>query len=146
MNLLFETTISKSVAVVRAGFTEALFVRLAPGLIPFRLERFDGCLKGNEVHILLGPPILRQKWVSLITAEGTTEAGWSFVDEGRILPWPLSYWKHHHRVDKISNDSCRIVDDISYQCSPAFMTPLMKPFLWVVFAVRPGRYKAFFGA
>ncbi len=145
MKIFFETTIPRSVADVRAGFTEELFVQLAPGLIPFRLERFDGCLKGNEVHILLGPPFLRQKWVSLITAEETTQAGWSFVDEGRTLPWPLSYWRHHHRVDTVTGDSCRIVDDITYDCSPALLAPLMKPFLWMVFAVRPRRYKAFFG-
>ncbi len=146
MKLRFETPVARPIEAVRAGFTRELFVHLAPGFIPFRLERFDGCAPGDEVHLLLGPGPFRQRWVSLITAAATNEQGWSFIDEGKVLPWPLNYWKHHHRVDKISADACRIVDDIHYECAPAFLGPLMKPFLWLVFAMRPRRYRDYFGA
>lgn len=144
MNIVFHTPINLPVESVKKGFTQDLFVHLAPGLIPFKLIRFDGCLKGNEVHIALGPSPFAQKWVSLITFEETNTQGWSFIDEGKKLPWPLSYWKHHHRVDKVSETKSLIVDDIKYECSPAFLTPIMKPFLWYVFSIRPKRYRSFF--
>lgn len=142
MKLLFETDIALPFEKVRDQFSRDLFLKLAPALIPFNLKRFDGCKKNNEVHIELGP--LKQEWVSLITFEETNAHGWSFIDEGKVLPWPLKYWKHHHRVDKITETSCRIVDDIQYECSPAFLGPLIKPMLWSVFAIRPGRYRNYF--
>lgn len=144
MKLIFETPIALPFEKIRDRFDQDLFLYLSPPLIPSRLKRFDGCKKGDEVHIELGPSPLSQQWVSLITSDETNERGWSFIDEGKVLPWPLKYWKHHHRVDKISETESMIVDDIQYECAPAFLTPVMKPFLWSVFAIRPARYKNFF--
>lgn len=144
MKLYFETELKLPFEKVRAQFTRELFVYLSPGFIPFNLKRFDGCKKGDEVHIEIGQPPLIQRWVSLITSEETNGSGWSFIDEGKVLPWPLKDWKHHHRVDKVSDTECRVVDDISFECSPAFLTPIIWPFLWSVFAIRPGRYQSFF--
>jgi ligand-binding SRPBCC domain-containing protein len=144
MKLIFKTKISLPFQTIKEHFNQELFVYLAPGIIPFNLKRFDGCKPGDEVHIDLGVAPLKQNWVSIITSDENSEDGWSFVDEGRVLPWPLKYWKHHHRVDKISeNESC-IVDDIIYECSPSFLTPIMKLFFWPMFAIRPKRYKKFF--
>ncbi len=144
MRIYFETPINLPFEKVKDQFNRELFLCLSPDLIPFELKRFDGCKKGDEVHLILGPKGFRQEWVSLITLDETTEKGWSFIDEGTKLPWPLKTWKHQHRVDKVSDSECKIVDDIQYQCSPTFLGPWMKPFLWSVFAVRPGRYKKFF--
>lgn len=144
MKLLFETPVPLPFEKIRDQFNRELFIYLSPGFIPFNLKRFDGCKKGDEIHIELGPAPFRQSWVSLITMEETNASGWSFIDEGKVLPWPLKYWKHHHRVDKITGLQSRIVDDIIYECSPAFLTLLIKPFLWSVFSVRPGRYQKFF--
>lgn len=144
MKLLFKSPVPLPVQKVKDSFNRELFIRLAPPLIPFKLERFDGCVKGNEVHILLGLKPFQQHWVSLITYDGENESGWSFIDEGKVLPWPLSYWKHHHRVDRVSDSSSLILDDIEYRCSPALLSIFMKPFLWSVFAIRPRRYASFF--
>lgn len=145
MKLIFKTPINRPFEKVRDGFTQDLFIYLAPPLIPFRLKRFDGCKKGQEVHIEMSPlPCVKQDWVSVMTFEETNAQGWSFIDEGKVLPWPLNRWKHHHRVDRVDENRCLIVDDISYECAPAFLGPLIKPFLWMVFAIRPGRYKKYF--
>ena len=144
MKLYFETVIDRPFEKVRDGFTKELFLYLSPDLIPSKLKRFDGCKTGDEVQIILGPEFLSQEWLSLITFDETNAQGWSFIDEGKVLPWPLSYWKHHHRVDKLSDTTCKIVDDITYECSPSILSPLVKPFLWSVFAIRPKRYKSFF--
>jgi ligand-binding SRPBCC domain-containing protein len=144
VKLYFETEINLPFEKVRDHFSKDLFLSLSPDFIPFKLKRYDGCKKGDQVHIELGPGKLAQEWMSLITFDETNASGWSFIDEGKILPWPLSYWKHHHRVDKLSSTSCKIVDDIHYECSPAILTFLIKPFLWSVFAIRPERYKKYF--
>jgi ligand-binding SRPBCC domain-containing protein len=144
MKLLFETPIKLPFETVRDKFNRDLFIYLSPPGIPFDLKKFDGCKKGDEVHIDLGFGFLKQKWVSEITFEETNEKGWSFIDEGRILPWPLKSWRHHHRVDKISDTECVIADDIEYECITNSLTILMKPFLWSVFSIRPKRYKHFF--
>ncbi len=144
MKLYFETSISRSFQEVRDRFNKDLFIFLAPQIIPFELKRFDGCKKGDEVHILLGPDALKQEWISLITFEETNENGWSFIDEGKKLPWPLKTWKHHHRVDKVSETECKIIDDIQYECTSGVLDPLIKPFLWTMFFIRPGRYKKYF--
>ena len=141
MKLYFETLINHPWQKIRDGFNQDLFIYLAPGFLPFKLERFDGCKKGDEIHINLGPGM---KWISHITFEETNASGWSFIDEGKVLPWPLIYWKHHHRVDRMSETESKIVDDINFECSPKWMSPMIKPFLWQVFALRPERYKRFF--
>lgn len=144
MKLYFETPIDLPFEKVRDRFTKDLFLALAPGTIPFRLVRFDGCEKGNIVQIKLGPKFLSQDWMSEITFEETNASGWSFIDEGKVLPWPLRYWKHHHRVDMITPTQCKIVDDITYDCSSRLLNLVMKPFLWSAFSIRPKRYKEFF--
>lgn len=144
MKLYFKTPIALPFEKVRDGFSRDLFTYLSPSFIPSELERFDGCKTNDEVHIRLGPSPLSQKWISLITFEETNAAGWSFIDEGKVLPWPLRYWKHHHRVDKISANECCIVDDIEYRCIHPVFDVLMKPMLWSVFAIRPKRYKTYF--
>ncbi|MFP5387336.1 MAG: hypothetical protein ACLGHN_14760 [Bacteriovoracia bacterium] len=144
MKLLFTTPVPRPFEAIRDKFNRDLFQYLSPGFIPFNIKRFDGCKKGDEIHLGLGPGAIHQEWVSVITFEETNAAGWSFIDEGKVLPWPLKYWKHHHRVDRISDTESLIVDDINFECSPSFLTPLIKPFLWTVFSIRPHRYKMFF--
>jgi ligand-binding SRPBCC domain-containing protein len=144
MNLLFKTPIRRPVEVIKEGFNRDLFLNLAPSLIPFQLKRFDGCVKGDEVHVEVGPGFFKQEWISLIASSETNASGWSFMDEGKVLPWPLKSWKHHHRVDKLSPSESLIVDDIHYRTSSVVLDFLIKPFLWSVFAIRPRRYKKFF--
>ncbi len=144
MKLLFETSINLPFEKIRDQFGRELFLNLSSGVFPFRIQRFDGCKRGDEIHLELGPPGLSKKWVSYITFEETNASGWSFIDEGKLLPWPLKYWKHHHRVDRISEQKSLIVDDINFECSPGILTPLVKPVLWSVFALRPARYQKFF--
>jgi ligand-binding SRPBCC domain-containing protein len=144
MKLQFSTPIPLPFQKVRDQFNEALFVYLAPPLIPFELIRFDGCKKNHEVHISLGVKPFTQTWVSLITFEESNSLGWSFIDEGKRLPWPLKYWKHHHKVDKISDQECMIVDDITFECQSTMMSFMIWPFLWWVFSLRPKRYRRYF--
>lgn len=144
MKILFQTPIALPFEKVRDQFNQELFTYITPSLMPFNHLRFDGCKKDDEIHFEFGLMGKKQKWVSFVPFEETNEKGWSFVDEGKVLPWPLSYWRHHHRVDKVSENESMIVDDIEYQCSPSYLTPLVAPAIWAFFAVRPYRYKKYF--
>ena len=141
MKLLFTTPIDQPFEKIRERFNQNLFTYLAPPFLPVKILRFDGIKKNDEIHLKLGPG---QHWISLITLEATTDKGWSFIDEGKVLPWPLIFWKHHHRVDRISETSSQIVDDIEFECRPKVLGPLIRPILWSVFAVRPRRYQQYF--
>lgn len=144
MKLQFVTTVPSSLEKVKAGFTKKLFLELTPPGVSVVLERFDGCSPGHEVHLQIGSFGLKQKWVSHITNEVTTEREWFFVDEGKVLPWPLKSWKHIHKVVADGDDRSIIIDDITYGTGHSILDVLMYPSLWISFAVRPSRYKKYF--
>jgi ligand-binding SRPBCC domain-containing protein len=144
MKIYFETKINLPYLTVKAGFDRDLFLSLTPPGAKVELRRFDGCRKGDEVHLALDLLLTKQSWISLITEDNQDEKEWSFVDEGKILPWPLAKWRHHHRVVSLDERSCKIIDDISFDCLWPWMNAMVFPVLWSTFAIRPRRYKKFF--
>jgi len=145
MKLYFEAEVNSSLIDVKSQFNQDLFLKLKPPFLKLELERFDGCEKGNEVHLKMGVPGLLQTWVSTITDAFQSETVWQFVDEGTVLPPPLSYWRHVHRVETLSQNRCKISDAIEYRCRSAFLEPLMYGPLWLSFSIRPRVYRRFFG-
>lgn len=144
MRLLFQTDIQLNFLKIKSRFNRDLFLSLTPIGVKVDLVRFDGCSVDNEVHLSLNSLGLKQKWVSVITSEKQNEKEWSFVDEGKLLPWPLATWKHHHRVLYLDDNSSQIIDDISFECVHSWMNAVMYPVLWSTFAIRPARYRKFF--
>lgn len=144
MKLLFETRIERPFLEVKAGFNLDLFLTLKPPVVNFAVNRFDGCSPGNEVHVELGFLGKKQKWVSVITQEKQHEKEWSFIDEGKIMPWPLATWKHLHRVVSLDDKSSKIIDDITCECVHSWLNVFMYPALWFSFSTRANRYKKFF--
>jgi ligand-binding SRPBCC domain-containing protein len=144
MKLRFETLVKCSLQVVKQNFNRELFLQLAPPAVGMTLERFDGCSPGNEVHLILNSFGLKQKWISVITAENFTETEWSFIDEGRTIPWPMKSWKHIHQVVSVDENSSMIIDDITFECANKAIDAILYPFLWSSFSIRPDRYKKFF--
>lgn len=125
-------------------FGQDLFVYLKPPGVKLDLLRFDGCAVGDEVHLSLDFFLSTQKWVSVMTSEKHDEKEWSFTDEGQTLPWPLTSWKHQHRVVYLDDKSSKIIDDIHFGCAYSWMEGVIYPMLWTTFAIRPARYKKFF--
>lgn len=144
MKIYFNTVVYKDLKTVKAGFNQDLFRALKPPLVSLVIEKFDGCTVGSEVHLKLKSVGPSQRWVSLITEEKNESDQWYFIDEGRVLPWPLTSWKHVHRVISIDEKSSRIVDDITYECGHPLLSLLFYPALWFSFSFRPARYRAFF--
>lgn len=143
-NLIFKTKVSSSLEQVRDGFNLDLFKALKPPILSLDVSRFDGCKKGDEVHLKVGLG-LKVEWISLITEDSESPEEWSFVDEGKKLPFPLAAWRHHHRVVR-EGDQSVIIDEISFSCGPAFLNKMMKPILYLQFAGRAPVYRKIFGA
>ena len=145
MKIIIQTIVSKTIEEVFDGFTEDLFKDLAPPLLPMNLLRFDGCKVDDQVHIEL---FLGQKWNSLITESEQTEKEIYFIDEGVKLPFPLSSWKHKHRLINaaIAEDSgidsgTIISDEIEYSTGLKFFDMLLFPAFWLIFYYRKHIYK-----
>lgn len=145
MNLYFEAQVKSTVQEIKAGFNQDLFLKLKPPFMSLRLERFDGCEKGHEVHLKMGAMGILQNWVSEITDSSHTDTVWQFIDEGKVLPAPFTSWKHVHRVEKINETSSRISDSIEYRCTSSMLERALWGPLWLSFAVRPRIYRKVFG-
>ena len=95
MNITLRSKVSCDLATVSERFDEDLFrYLLPPGA---QLIEFGGSKKGDIVHLKL--PIAGE-WVSEITESGSSDDTNYFIDEGRVLPFPLKRWKHKHILQR----------------------------------------------
>jgi ligand-binding SRPBCC domain-containing protein len=124
-------------------FDEKLFSALAPPFPPFKLQRFDGCKTGDEVHIVLGAGSFKQLWHSLIIDNQESSKESYFVDEGKILPFFLKTWLHKHIIKQEGKDVI-IVDDIQLSWTSPLWKVLIYPGLYLSFLYRKPVYKSYF--
>ena len=144
MNLQLSTLVNGNYRDIIQQFDLQLFETLAPPLVKMEIIKFTGSEKGDSVHIRFLKPVSTE-WKSEITASDITEKRASFTDEGSILPWPLSYWKHIHIVEKVTDNISRITDDIYFKGHNAFLTILLYPLLFLSFYPRKKIYRKYFG-
>jgi len=143
MNLLLKTKVQGHYLEVMKKFDLNLFEALKPPLAKMEIVEFTGSEKGDRVHIKFLAPI-KAEWVSLITDHGHDEKKAYFIDEGKVLPFPLKQWKHTHIVEHLDDEHSIIIDDIEFSCSNALMTLLTYPALYFSFYPRKRIYKKYF--
>ena len=107
------TPIQAPISHVKELFTADLLLRLSPPFPRVSLQRFDGCKKNDNVILEINLLFRKVTWSSLITEDALTADEWYFIDQGVKMPFGLQYWQHKHRVKKISEVSCEIIDEIS---------------------------------
>lgn len=144
MNLKIKTKVAGNYQAVMARFDRALFEALAPRQGEMKIVEFTGSKKGDKVHIRFLKP-LKAEWISVITEDATTETEAYFIDEGVQLPFPLSYWRHKHIVRKITEDTCCIIDDITFRGPNALVDLLLYPAIFLGFYPRKKIYRQYFG-
>ncbi|MEQ8706042.1 MAG: cyclase [Phaeodactylibacter sp.] len=144
MNLKLKTTVKGNYKAIMDRFDRDLFEALAPRQGKMEIVAFTGSKKGDRVHIRFLSPI-KADWISLITADGVDESQAYFVDEGETLPFPLRYWHHRHVVEKITEDTSCIIDDISFRGPNALVTLLLYPAIFLGFYPRKRIYRSYFG-
>jgi ligand-binding SRPBCC domain-containing protein len=147
MHILLKTQVEQPLPTVWAGFDRSLFKSLSPPFPPVDVIQFDGCLKGDIVHLQLNFLLFRQDWISQIVDQKSANEEIYFVDQGTKLPFFLSYWKHHHRLLRSADkggEQTIVVDDITFR-TPFLLTDyLLYPILWLQFAYRKPIYKRIF--
>lgn len=140
MRIEIETHVEQSALEVWEGFTKELFEALSPPFPKATLLQYDGNQKGDIVAIELNFLLFKNKWVSLISDNQTTETGYFFIDEGKELPFFLSKWKHKHIINK-SGEGAAIIDQIEFKSPLGW---LMYPFIYLQFLQRKPLYKKIF--
>jgi ligand-binding SRPBCC domain-containing protein len=141
MNIVIQTRVEKNFQLVFNRFNLDLFKALKPPVVKLEVLRFDGCKKGDRVHLQLTTFGKCQQWESLITSNFKGDYELNFVDEGVLIPPPLKKWTHTHRVQKINELACLIVDDIEYTSGNKFLDVLLYPSLYLMFLFRVPVYK-----
>ncbi len=123
-------------------FDRQLFEALSPPFPPMEIIKFDGSETGDLVHIRFKG--LGTDWVSEITDHGMDDDKAYFIDQGIKLPFPLTFWKHRHIIQKISSTESEIIDDISFEALGGFLTIFVYPLLYMSFYMRKKVYINFF--
>lgn len=144
MHLRLHTAVKQSPEQVNLSFTQDLFEALAPPFPKAHVLRFDGSTKGDVVQIALDFLLFRQEWHSKITKSGENAEGYFFIDEGRKLPFFLTYWKHYHGIKRATDGSTVIVDAVEFRTGTLVTDLLMLPGIWAQFLWRIPIYKKYF--
>ena len=143
MQFQITTFVKQQPSKVFAGFTQELFLRLAPPFPRIKLKRFDGCAVGDVVSVELNFIFFRNQWESLITAQAITEKEIYFIDEGKKLPFFLRAWQHTHRIVQQGTGSI-IIDAIVYKSPFWLLDYVLYPMMYLQFAYRKPIYKRVF--
>ncbi len=143
MKIEIHTHVKQDYQQVWQGFTKELFLALAPPYTPVEVLRFDGCKKGDEVHLEIQFFLFVQQWHSKITEQKETENEIYFIDEGIKLPFFLSYWHHKHRILK-QPEGALIIDEINFETLHGFASASVYPALYLQFHSRQVIYQKWF--
>ncbi len=145
MNIQLKTIVDGHYLEVMKRFDQNLFEALKPAQADMEIVEFTGSKKGDRVHIRFNSPV-KAEWVSVITEDGNDEKEAWFVDEGVQLPFPLSYWRHRHVVQKISDQQSCIIDDMTFKGTNILLTALLYPAIYAGFYPRKKIYQSYFKA
>ncbi|PEN13644.1 TIGR01777 family protein [Longibacter salinarum] len=85
------------------------FQRLVPPWAPVRLQSYEGIREGDRAVIRVGPGPFSMKWVA---EHYDVVEGRQFCD--RQVSGPFAHWDHTHRMEPLSEDTSRLVDEIEF--------------------------------
>ena len=143
MNIQLKTKVDGNYKAVMKQFDRQLFEALKPQNAKMEIVEFTGSKKGDLVHLRFLSPI-KTEWISEIIEDGENEREAYFIDKGTKLPFPLSYWQHKHIVQKITEDTSYIIDDMTFKGSNFLLTLFLFPALYIAFYPRKSIYKSYF--
>jgi len=143
MNIQLKTKVEGNYKNIMKRFDRQLFEALKPKSAKMNIVEFTGSKKGDLVHLQFLSPI-KTEWISEITEDGEDEKECYFIDEGVKLPFILSYWRHKHIVQKITDNTSYIIDDMTFKGPNFLITLFLYPALYVAFYPRKRVYKSYF--
>lgn len=142
MRFVLKTHLPHNYLEVYKQFDRNLFLALAPAFPKMELAQFDGSKKGDTIHIKF--PQVKLEWISIITDDAISENEAFFIDEGLLLPPGLKFWKHLHKIERVNESQCIIVDDITFKGSNSLLSLLLYPILYLSFYPRKRAYRKYF--
>lgn len=143
MHIRLTTQVDGHYQAVMERFDRQLFEALKPNMGEMEIVEFTGSKKGDRVHIRFTSPV-QAEWVSVITEDGVDEKEAYFIDEGVQLPFPLAYWQHKHIVQKVTENTSLIIDDITFRGKNKLLTLALYPAIYLGFKPRSRIYQAYF--
>lgn len=143
MRICIVTQVAQDFRTVYEKFDLELFKKLKPPFVRIYVKRFDGCKKGDVIHLELGFLGARQEWLGTITEYEQNDNEIKFTDTGVKPPGFLKDWRHVHRITG-NNDSSFIADDITYKTGNVLLDYIMYPVLYYMFYIRKKIYKSSF--
>jgi len=145
MNIRLQTKVNGNYKDIMHQFDRDLFEALKPRQAKMEIVEFTGSKKGDKVHLRFLSPI-KAEWISHIVEDGVNDREAYFIDEGTSLPFPLTSWRHQHIVQKITEDTSYIIDDMTFSGSNALITALIYPGIYLGFYPRKKVYQNYFNA
>ncbi len=143
MNIQLKTKVDGNYRDIMRRFDRQLFEALKPAGADMDIIAFTGSERGDKVHLRFNRPV-KAEWISHITDHGANDREAYFIDEGVKLPFPLAYWKHKHIVQKITEDTSYIIDDMTFKGRNFFFTLLLYPGIFLGFYPRKKIYQEYF--
>jgi ligand-binding SRPBCC domain-containing protein len=143
MHIRLSTKVNGNYKKVMEQFERPLFEALKPAGLQMEIVEFTGSRKGDRVHIRL-TSLRKDDWVSLITEDGISEKEAWFVDEGTVMPFGFTYWRHRHIVQKHSETTSVIVDDLTFKAKNFLVAWFFYPVFWWGLYRRKKVYRRFF--
>ena len=145
MNIRLQTKVNGNYKDIMRRFDRDLFEALKPKQAKMEIVEFTGSKKGDKVHLRFLSP-KKAEWVSHIVEDGINEQEAYFIDEGTTLPFPLTYWRHQHIVQKITEDTSYIIDDMTFRGSSFLISAFIYPGIFLGFYPRGKVYQNYFNA
>jgi ligand-binding SRPBCC domain-containing protein len=144
--MILKTTVDGSVPEVYDRFGPDLLLQLSPPGMKVTIHEMSYPIELDtdvviEVSIL---GIIKQHWHNRITEVIKTDDSCHFVDEGLKLPGMFKSWRHVHRICVGTDGKTQIVDDVTYTSPNNLLGWLFFPAVYLQFAYRKPKYKAFF--
>lgn len=141
-NIKVCTKIDKPASQVFSKFGDGLFEKLVPSFA--RVLRNDGIYKGSKVIVKFLVPFM-DNWHSEIIDVWSSDRCYYFTDIGLSgMPFGILEWKHTHKVIKINQVSCFIVDEIEFKTGHWLGDFIVNQIFSASMKMRRGQYKRFF--
>lgn len=143
MRVKVSTKVNCNYKTVFNDFELPLFKVLIPPQLTMEIIKFTGSRKGDIVHIKFLKPIIGE-WMSNITEDGVNEREAYFIDEGTLMPFGITIWKHKHIISNLDNESCLITDNIYFETNNFFRSVFYLPLVWIGMLKRKKVYRKYF--
>jgi ligand-binding SRPBCC domain-containing protein len=138
------TFIPLPIQEVTKRFDRRLFDYLAPPFPKLKIKRYDGQKKGDVIQLSLGLWPIFLPWHLVIVDAWEDEKSWGFTDQATMLPFPLTAWRHEHRLVAIGPMETSIEDFVGFRAGPNWLTKLMQPIVHNMFTSRKPAYLRYF--